>query len=181
MKKVSYWVKKDPNCKKEDIEWIQMDGKSFYDFLNSEAAKGRWFIHLTDGDDGGELFLETTYEEYQDWKQEHDAAHYRCLVNEDFRPLSLDAQMTGGGTLYDLVAADSPDVEELAMSDILQEQLAAAVETLPEGERRLLHLLYLDGQARTEAEVGAILGVSQQAVHSHRTRVLKKISGLLGC
>ena len=178
MKKASYWVKKDPDCKKEDIEWVQMDGKTFYGFLNSEAAKGRWFIHLTDADDGSELFLETTYEEYQDWKQEHDAAYYRSLANDSFRPLSLDAPMSGGDTLYDLVAADSPDVEDLALTDALRKRLTAIVRTMPEEDRRLLHLLYLDGHARTEAEAAALLGISQTTVHRKKVKALLLLSSL---
>ena len=48
MAKTIYLVKKNPESKKENTEWMQMSGEEFYRFTHSEEGKGRYFIHLTD-------------------------------------------------------------------------------------------------------------------------------------
>ena len=48
MSRKIYLVKKDPTCKKENIEWLQPTGREFFKFLASPESKGRYFIRLRD-------------------------------------------------------------------------------------------------------------------------------------
>ena len=41
-----YFIKKDPNCRKKDIEWIELSGREFYRFVNDPANKDRHFVDM---------------------------------------------------------------------------------------------------------------------------------------
>ena len=41
-----YFRKKDPTCRPEDIEWIEMSGKEFYRFITSPEAENHHFIDI---------------------------------------------------------------------------------------------------------------------------------------
>ena len=60
MAKTIYLVKKNPESKKENTEWLQMSGEEFYRFIHSEEGEGRYFIHLTDyvGYEADEIYIE---------------------------------------------------------------------------------------------------------------------------
>jgi len=75
-------------------------------------------------------------------------------------------------SLPDHAAADSvrPDPE-------LLDRLAALLETLDEGERRLIRQLFWDG--RSEDQLARELGVSRQAVNKRKQKLLRRLrSGL---
>ena len=43
-----YFRKKDPNCKAEDTEWIEMTGREYYRFVTAPENKRRFFIDMDD-------------------------------------------------------------------------------------------------------------------------------------
>ena len=43
-----YFRKKDPFCKPEAIEWIEMSGGEYYCFVTDPKNKGRCFIDMGD-------------------------------------------------------------------------------------------------------------------------------------
>ena len=53
----TYWIKKDPDLKNEETEWVEMSGIDFYRFLKSPESKDRYFIDFDD------LKIETDKEE----------------------------------------------------------------------------------------------------------------------
>lgn len=74
---------------------------------------------------------------------------------------------------------DYEDVETTIINGMWEKHLLAmlpaAMDTLSEKERRVMELYYLDWTQRTEAEVGRVLGISQQAVHKTRVRAIEKL------
>ena len=43
-----YFRLKNPKCRPEEIEWIEMSGREFYCFVNSPEGQGRHFIDMDD-------------------------------------------------------------------------------------------------------------------------------------
>ena len=43
-----YFRMKDPKCRPEQVEWIEMTGREFYRFVNSPEGQGRHFIDMDD-------------------------------------------------------------------------------------------------------------------------------------
>lgn len=78
MNKKIYLVKKNRNAQGSNTEWIQMNGREFYNFLHSEAGKGRYFIRLTDdiSYDEPEIIIEATPELFFKWRREYDRHRY---------------------------------------------------------------------------------------------------------
>ncbi len=46
MKKYFIWA--DKNCNGENVEWIELSGSAFYDFVNGPESEGRFIVHYKD-------------------------------------------------------------------------------------------------------------------------------------
>jgi RNA polymerase sigma factor (sigma-70 family) len=57
-------------------------------------------------------------------------------------------------------------------------RLASALDALPEADRRLIVQLFWEG--RSEQELAAALGISQQGVNKRKGRIVGKLRSLLG-
>ena len=179
-----YLVKKDPNCKKEDIEWRTLDAGEFIAFTRSEEGRGRHFIRLPDETgESGNIIIEANAEEYRDWKREQD--HYRYLraaAEANEKPLSLEMLFSEDAPVLNaLISEDDVSIECAYIHFEERAELRVCIVSLPQKDRELLEFLYLGRKEHSEAELAAILGISQQAVHKHKIAVLKKISKFLGC
>lgn len=63
-----YFRMKDPRCKPNEIEWIEMTGNEFYRFVNSPEGRGRHFIDMDD------VVLEASEFEARSFKAEKTTA-----------------------------------------------------------------------------------------------------------
>lgn len=179
-----YLVKKDPNCKKEDIKWRTLDAAEFIAFTRSEEGRGRHFIRLPDETgESGVVFIETDEAEYREWKREYDRHTYlRRAAEKCPSPLSLDAPLPVSADFLDgLVTEETKPVEEWCIRAELRIRLHDGLVQLPEADAQLIRFLYFDGQKHTEAQLASILGISQQAVHRRKIAVLKKLRAHIGC
>ena len=108
------------------------------------------------------------------------AAKVRRTLQAAMHPLSLETPIreAGEGRLGDLLEDDriAPPVETVAAS-LLREQLIAAVEQLPERERKIIQLRYglLDGRHRTLEEVGITFGITRERIRQIEAKVLRKL------
>lgn len=77
-------------------------------------------------------------------------------------------------TLADETAA-SP--MEIAEQNMLQAEITAALNELPERERKILQLRYglLDGQRRTLEEVGATFGITRERTRQIEAEALRRL------
>lgn len=78
-----YFRKKDPACRPEEIEWIEMTGKEFYRFINSPEGKSRYFIDID------YVVLEVTEDEARAPKAEKSHSSYLKRYEDEFETLSL--------------------------------------------------------------------------------------------
>ena len=65
-----YFRMKDPRCKPNEIEWIEMTGNEFYRFVNSPEGRGRHFIDMDD------VVLEASESEVRSFKAEKNHSYY---------------------------------------------------------------------------------------------------------
>lgn len=72
---------------------------------------------------------------------------------------------------------ESASAEDLAIRNFQVQQLHKALFVLSEDERYLIDQLYF--QEKTERELAAQLGVSQNAINKRRQRILERLRGLL--
>lgn len=178
MGKTIYLVKKDPDCKKEHVEWIQMSGKEFYQFIHSQKGRGRYFIHLTDdvSYEADEIYIEAGKSEYQEWYKEARRHRYLTDGRDGVSILPLEILMGNEGYLLldALMEQNTAFEEECAEQDEL-ERLGTIIRSLESEERELLEILYLNGRVYTEQEAANILGVSRDVVKRRKKKIFLKI------
>ena len=177
MKTRIYLVKKNPDQIGNKIEWIQMSGEEFTAFRRSAEGRGRFFIHLTDEafDDGTEILIEATQDEYRKWKAGQDHHYYLQKQARRYDTLSLDAQVTDGTALVDSIASDDASVEDFVMDKLQKEQLNAAVELLSEKERGVIRIMFYGDVQLTEEEAAQQLGMSKSALHRWKVKIFGEI------
>lgn len=182
MAKTIYLVKKNPESKKENTEWLQMSGKEFYRFIHSEEGKGRYFIHLTDdvGYEADEIYIEAGYEEFCSWKQEDNRHRYLADCAKDTMIISSDVPVTGGEELLiDTIQDESISIDEMIVKKDMLKKLREAMASLSSDEKALIQALYFSGRAVTEAEAGKSLGMSQQVFHYRKKKIFSKLAKFL--
>ncbi len=98
----------------------------------------------------------------------------------DYTPPSLNTPVGDdeGGELGHLIAAEGEPVEDEVHAGMVSEQVASAVETLPEDERQVIHLRFgTKGEApKTTTQVSRELGVSPQAAARLEQKALERLS-----
>jgi RNA polymerase sigma factor (sigma-70 family) len=122
--------------------------------------------------DGTEIEVsEDVYNEYvrATWREENRrrACEKRECSYDFLCEHDLDEQTVRGQALVDDIVVDK----------ILLEELYSALSELTDDERNLINALFYD--ERTERDVAAEKGVSQQAVHKKKVRILSDLKKLL--
>lgn len=133
---------------------------------NPEYAS-RYFLPLQG------YLLEVSQEDYRDFyrterrrryvrEQEGKTGRvsYHDLVEDHFR---------GKRILQDLCA----DVESEVIRNIMAEKLHIALQLLSDDDQRLVHMIYFENQ--TEAHCAEVFGVTQQAIHGRKIRILNRL------
>ena len=183
MAKTIYLVKKNPESKKENTEWMQMSGEEFYRFTHSEEGKGRYFIHLTDdvGYEADEIYIEAGYEEYQDWYKEARRHRYLADCAKDTTIISSDVPVTGGEglLLIDTIQDESISIDEMIEKKEMLKKLREALASLSSDEVAIIQTLYFSGCIITEAEAGKHIGISQQTFHYRKKKIFSKLAKFL--
>ena len=183
MAKTIYLVKKNPESKKENTEWMQMSGEEFYRFTRSEEGKGRYFIHLTDdvGYEADEIYIEAGYEEFYSWKQEDNRHRYLADCAKDTMIISSDVPVSGGEELLliDTIQDEGTSIDEMIVKKEMLKKLYEAMASLSSDEMTIIQTLYFSGRIVTEAEAGKSLGMSQQAFHYRKKKIFSKLAKFL--
>lgn len=128
----------------------------------------RYFLPFTG------YLLEVSREDYLDYYKNVNRQRY--VRSEAYRSgeVSLDAFASfddyGFQGLYE-------DVVETAISKIMIQNLHKAMALLDADDQRLIKLLYFDEQ--TERQCAEIFGLSKNAVHNRKNRILEKLKNIL--
>lgn len=73
--------------------------------------------------------------------------------------------------------SNSPSVEDVVMSSLLQEKLHRCLAQLSECEQNMLYALYFQGMS--EREVARATGMPQRTLHDRKRRVLAKLKKMM--
>jgi RNA polymerase sigma-70 factor (subfamily 1) len=108
--------------------------------------------------------------------QRHLGARKRSARREEAQALALpdDSALELARRLADPGTSPSNRL----VREELRDRVRAALAQLPEGDREVLVLRYLE--QLSVAEIAAVLGASEGAVKMRRTRALERLCGLLG-
>lgn len=167
-----YFRKKDPTA--QIPEWIEMNGQEYYRFVCSPEGRGRFFIDFDD------YVIEATKDQYQDWRKEKDHSDYLKEQEEGFLILSLYSDTINEyGDGEDVIADEKVNVEETAILIAQVKALHSAFSKIDLTSYRLIRELYLTNKRRTERDLAKELGVSQNAIHKQKKKVLKKLKSLV--
>jgi RNA polymerase sigma-70 factor (ECF subfamily) len=108
--------------------------------------------------------------------QLHLAARKRSAAREEPQPLALPDE--SAQELAQRLVAPGTSPSNHLLREELRGRVRAALARLPEGDREILVLRYLE--QLSISEIAAVLGASEGAVKMRRTRALDRLCGLLG-
>lgn len=164
--KKAYWVMNKPGSV---TEWVEMNGKQFYDFITSPIGKGRYFI------DCETYKLEVSLKQYQQWKLETNRQNYLQGFKDEVVILSLES-LADNDFIFDYKANGlSVCIEDDVLQKIDLQRLSEAIQSLAYDEQWLINELFLCGTPKTEREVAKETGLSQPAINKQKNKILKKL------
>ncbi len=108
-----YFRLKDPKCRPEEIEWIEMSGREFYCFVNSPEGQGRHFIDMDD------VVLETTEAEARKYKAEQNHHFYIHAQEESWSTLSIYCIEDENGCSGEEAVRDTAQLKLFRRNDLL--------------------------------------------------------------
>ena len=102
------------------------------------------------------------------------------LLQASTQPVSLEQPLNNDseGRVGEVLADESLETPmEIAAQNMLHEELTAALNELPDRERRILQLRYglLDGQRRTLEEVGVAFGITRERTRQIEAEALRRL------
>ena len=102
------------------------------------------------------------------------------LLQASTQPVSLEQPLNNDseGSMSEMLADESLETPmEIAAQNMLHAELNAALNDLPERERKILQLRYglLDGQRRTLEEVGVAFGITRERTRQIEAEALRRL------
>lgn len=162
-----YFRKKDPSCKPEETEWIEMTSREFYRFVNSPEGKGRYFIDM------GDVVLEANRREAQVHRAEKDHSDYLKEQEEGWTALSLYAIADKNGCSGEEVIRDeTQDVEARAILHIETTALWQALALLDSESYRMIYALYLADTRKTLRQLSLESGIPVMTLQDRKKKIL---------
>lgn len=122
-------------------------------------------------------YYEVSKETYQKFKREYDHARMLQRYENEVYVFSLDAMATEETTGYDVIADLDVNVEETAVHNLMIEKLRDTMKKLDDEELDLIKQIYVD--EKTQREIAAELGISQNAVNKRKIKLLNKLRKFL--
>lgn len=156
----------------EQNQYIEMSYEELCELrkLNNEF-KSKWFIPLHG------MLMEVTENVYREFYKEERRQKYLDKLAKENCVLSYDKltndELNGQACLLD----NGVSVVELVEQKLMKSELMKGLEQLDEAERELLQLIYFEEM--TEKAIAARYGVSQQAIHKKKGKVLGKLKKFL--
>lgn len=170
-----YFRMKDPKCRPEEIEWIEMTGREFYCFVHSPEGQNRHFIDMDD------VVLEGTSTEARKRRAEKDHRDYLKEQEAGVSILSIYSLEDEHGCSGEGIAIDeTQNVETEAIKLIERKALISALKHLDVESRYLIYILYLAEECKTERRLASEWGVSKNTIHKRKKKILKTLNFLVG-
>lgn len=102
------------------------------------------------------------------------------LLQASIQPISIEQPINSEseGRVSETLADDTVETPmEIAAQNMLQQELTAALNALPERERKILQLRYglMDGRRRTLEEVGTTFGITRERTRQIESEALRRL------
>ena len=165
-----YFRKKDPFCKSETIEWIEMSGGEYYRFVSDPKNKSRCFVDM------GDVVLECTKAEYKQYKAEDDHSSYILEQQEGWLTVSLsilEEQEFASGE--ESIADTAPCVEEVAVQNLSLQEMRKALHQLPIQDYQIIYELYLANPRKTIRQLSAEYGIPVMTLQDRKQKIVSRL------
>ena len=162
-----YFRKRDPHSKAGSIEWVEMTGAEYYQFVTNLQNKDRHFINM------GDEVLECSKAEYKRFKTEDDHSSYILEQEEGWSTISLSILeqkefASGEETIVDT----NPSVEETAIQSLLSQELYKALRELPTPDYLIIYELYLAKPRKTVRQLSAEYGIPVMTLQDRKQKIV---------
>ena len=175
-----YLVKKDVTKPYSRENWLLMNVNEFNAFVKTPAARGRYFADV-----GGHEYDDTWYivecskETAMKWRKELNRHYYLKRMEREsgyqtvsYHNLMLEDEEINGEELIS-------DIEDDFVAEIIHkidlEILEQALNTLSDSDYDLVYALFLAETTVTEQEYAVLQGITQQAIHKRKSRILQTL------
>ncbi len=190
-----YFIWKDANCNGINPEWLEINGEEFAQLKKDNPQRRFIPCYNEDDPEDGDCFLyEATKKNYNEWNRDQMRYHYRDMVfHRKYKIVSLDELVSEDdeeGLTWAEIIPDTSE-EDAAAEEVFQnwkdEKIARLKELLKgidEEDYDLLWNLIMNPKKEermTEKAYAEKLGISQQAVHKRKKKILDRFRALLGC
>ena len=166
--------KVEPYNQNLNSDWIMMTGEEFYRFITSPEGKGRYFIRWDD------LIIEAPEDQYRDWLCDMKHSAYLREHERGWATISLYSDLSQKDrTGEELISDPAIDVESQALTGISRDALFTALAQLDFQSFYLIYSSYLALCKKTEGELALEIGISQQAVHKRKKKILQELKFLV--
>ena len=167
-----YYAWRDRQCNGINPDWEEFSGPEFFKFLKQPENAGRRFIRLgNDVDpDAGIITIEATPEQYRVWLLEEkrkSRLRKSCGAEELYY---RNADWADPECICD---EEADGTEDMALDNLQEEKLLAALRHLDIAERNLMELLYC--KELSLRETGKRLGISYSTVQTRRDDILRRL------
>lgn len=167
-----YYVWRDRQCNGVNPDWEEYTGPTFYEFIRRPENAGRRFIRLgNDVDqDAGIITIEATPEQYREWLLEEKRKSRIRKRSQAEESYYRTADWADPECICD---EDTDGTEDMALDNLLEEQLLSALQHLSIAEQKLMELLYV--KKLSLRETGKTMGIPYSTVQGRRDDVLRKL------
>ena len=169
-----YFRKKDHPCDPETVEWIEMSGREYYQFITNPGNKGRLFVDM------GDVVLEVTEAEARDYRAEMNHNYYIRTWESRWSTVSLYASEDAKGCSGEEVAVDyTQDVEAEVLMRLDSAAVRMALSQLDEASYQLIYALYLAKERKTVRQFSQENSIPVMTVENRKRRILKLLKKFL--
>ena len=148
--------------------WREINGTEFYRLINSPEGKDRHFARLEN------ITIEAPKSLCEEWEKQDRHSAYLKAQSEGWREVSLysgsnEEFESGEEALMD----PTVDVEGEALRNAEKKALRAALSLLDTTSYQLIYALYLADRRKSEYELAVEYGVSRNAIHKRKKKILE--------
>lgn len=155
-------------------------GQKVFEFLKSEAGKGRRFMKVNDDGELNKVYVEVPRDAIKAIRKDERRKQYLsdCRNASGYVVISLyAAEMCKDDCASgeELIADDNCDIENEVLHNMNLEKLRKALRTLSKEEMLLINALYLSDKPISERKLAEIINVPQKTINYRKRRILEKL------
>lgn len=149
------------------VEWIEMSGAEYLDFVRDPENKDRFFLNMKN------VVLECSKEEYLRSRTEKRRSDYLAESKKGGTIISLFAQADKESTGEEVIPDPDADVEENILHTLAVQRVREGVDALPEEDAALLRVLYLQTPPLTLRAYSEKTGIPVMTLHYRKEKLLR--------